>query len=54
MRLFCLKCRKFTKSKNTKRVVIYIKGNKRLQLKALCCLCNCKKCKFLANDSNDE
>lgn len=53
MKLFCLKCKAFTKSKNIKKVTINVRGNKRLQLKALCSLCNCKKCTFISHRKNE-
>lgn len=49
MKLYCLKCKKYTKSENITKVCVYIRGNKRLQLKARCFVCNVRKCRFLPN-----
>lgn len=53
-KIYCLKCRGFTKSENLSRVTIYVRGNRRNQLKALCYVCKSKKCKFIPDTCSDS
>ena len=48
MKIYCLKCRCVTPTKNMRRVQV----GTRVQVKGVCLRCNSRKCQFVSNSNN--